>query len=108
MRASLVFVFYVMILLGLSGLAKADNDVIVNMTCTWSENPLGVVLQSVPPLCIEETEKLYGRDILGRMAIAKLRYCADPVGDRYLMNATLTEKRGSYFTVAQQCRLPSR
>jgi len=43
MKGSLVFVFYVMILLGLSGLAKADGQVIVNMTCTWSENPQGVV-----------------------------------------------------------------
>lgn len=124
MRGSLVFAFYVTILLGLSGLAKADGGEIINMTCTWSENSQGMVLQSVPPLCMDETQKIYSKDslgrlvekaeepysgdIMGRLANAKLRYCADPVGDRYLMNATSTEKRGSYFTVAQQCRLPSR
>lgn len=124
MKGSLVFVFYVMILLGISGLSKAEGEVIVNITCTWSENPEGMVLQSVPPLCMDETQKIYGADSLGRMIVeggkhsgmdamgrlakARLRYCADPVGDRYLMNAALTEKRGSYFTVAQQCRLPSR
>jgi hypothetical protein len=42
-KGSLVFVFYVMILLGISGLAKADGEVIVNMTCTWSDKPQGVV-----------------------------------------------------------------
>jgi hypothetical protein len=104
MRGSLVFVFYVMILLGLSGLAKADNDVIVNMTCSWSEDPQGEVIESVPAICMKKGQKFSGGDIQGRLDGASLRYCADPIGDRYLMSASFTEKRGSYFTAAQQCR----